>query len=182
MQIKVKTCLILCAVCIAITAAICIPSTYFLSRCEMEDGKIDDVRPGPELPPDPKPGVKNPYACGPTINIVGAMREGKFFTTASNNCMTVNREFELNIACPKHYYYYPYSIQIQLTGLVGYNKELEKFNALVGGTVSWIWNFKHGSVGLGITYLHGLVIPEYYAGATVTGQIDFGKKKTIDNL
>ena len=174
---KIKTCLILCAVCIVITAVICIPLTHHFSKCEKEDGSVEDIVPGPVLPPTPKPGNKNPYVCGPTIHISGIMREGKFFTTAYNDCMSVDREFGLNIECPKHYYYRPYSIQVQLTAMAGYNEEMKKFNALVGGTLIYFWNFKYGSVGVGVTYLHGMIIPEYYVGATFAGKIDFGKKR-----
>lgn len=179
---KKKTVFILCVICFLLGSSLLIPG-YFFFKCKTDDGgHIGHVEPGPELPPDPKPGVKNPYACGATINIIGAMREGKFFTTASNDCMTVNREFELEVVCPEKYYHKPYSIQFQVMSYVGYNKEIGKFNALIGGTLAFIWNYKYGSVGVGVSYLQGLAIPEYYGGLVAFAQVDFGKKKIVDNF
>lgn len=170
---KWKIVLICLSVGIIVGAVVGSGVTWKLTRCE-RSGQVDIVDPG--TPSDPVYHIPAATACGHTIDITGAMSEGRFFTVkAANKCMTVTRAFELAGICRP--LVRPYSLMIQGHALAGYSQELQKFNALIGATLSWLWNYSRGSVGVGATYLRGIVIKEWYAGATVTGKLDFGKIK-----
>jgi hypothetical protein len=65
-----------------------------------------------------------------------------------------------------------WSIGLQLFLLPGYNTELKKFDALAGGELFFMRNFKYGSIGAGLLYQQGLMIKQYYAGAAVLAKFD----------
>ncbi|MBP7735976.1 MAG: hypothetical protein KA369_08390 [Spirochaetes bacterium] len=168
---KIKNVIILCIVVAAVsiigTALIC---RYCFPCPEAPTIKIEDEGETKSGDKAPAPGGYN----GGEIGITAAMKEGKFFTVrAENKYKWSERTYTLGAICPVAVR--PYSLMLQAHALAGYNKELQKMNAFVGGTVSWLWNFKAGGLGVGVTYLHGLVIDEWYAGASVTGKIDIGK-------
>jgi hypothetical protein len=167
---KIKSVIILCVIVAALsitgTALVC----HYCFPCPEGPVVITDEG-------ETKSGDKVPAPTdytGGNIAISAAMSQGRFFTVhAENRYKWSERTYALAAICPVRVR--PYSLMIQLHALGGYNSELREARALVGGTVSWLWNYKAGSVGVGVTYLHGLMSKEYYAGATVTGKIDIGK-------
>ena len=148
--------------------------TWYLTKCD-PSGTIEVGEPGPLSPTDWKDNKPAAKYCGPRIDIEGAMREGKFFVTSWDNCKSNFREFPMTAICPP--LIRPYSIQLQLFMLAGYDRDQKRFNALAGGTAAFLWNYNLGSIGLGITYAQSIMYKAYYAGASVIAQDDFGKRR-----
>lgn len=145
---------------------------YYIEPCE--PGTIESGDPGPLSPTSWNDNSPEALYAGDRIDIAGAMRKGNFFVTAWDKVKSNSREFPLTAICKRSYR--PYSIQLQAFALVGYDRDLERFDAIAGGTVAFLWNFPNGAVGVGLTYAQSLFFKEYFAGASVIGQIDFGKK------
>lgn len=170
MTTKIKIIVIAASVIIAFGGGML--AGFFAFRCE--PGIVQTGKPGPLSPTTWTDDAPDAKYCGDKIDIIGAMRQGSFFVTAWDSCKYNSREFPMAAECAVTYR--PYSIQIQLFMLAGYNNEIQKMNVLAGGTIAFLRNYRYGSIGVGLTYAQGIIIPEYYAGVSVIGQIDFGKK------
>lgn len=146
---------------------------YYIEPCQ--PGTIEAGEPGPLSPTDWKDNSPAAQYAGDHIDIMGAMRHGNFFVTCADRVKSNSREFPLTAVCKQQIK--PYSVQIQLFMLAGYDRDQKRFDSLAGGTAAFLWNYSRGSIGIGLTYAQSVIYNEYYAGASVIGQIDFGKKK-----
>lgn len=142
-----------------------------------EPGSVIAGDPGPLSPTEWKDNKPAAKYCGDSIDIFGAMRQGNFFVTASDDCKSNSREFPMSAHCPVSYR--PYSLMVQPFILAGYSQELARFNAIAGLEAAFLWNYRRVSLGFGVMYAQGLIYDEYYVGASFVGKIDFGKLKTI---
>lgn len=170
---KLKVACITASICILLGISGGIGIGWWLFHCK--PGTVEAGDPGPLSPTDWKDNSSAALYAGDHIDIMGAMRQGNFFVTCSDKVKTNTREFPIKAICQSTYR--PYSIQLQAFMLAGYEKDQQRFNSIAGGTIAFLWNYKYGSVGFGITYAQSIIFQEYYAGATIIGQIDFGKNK-----
>lgn len=147
---------------------------YFTAdKCE--GGTVTQGDPGPLSPTEYTENHPAPKLCGDRIFIDSKMRDNILTVTGWDECKRNHRDFPLSAVCPVTYR--PYSLMLQAHALAGYIKQLGEFNFLVGGTGGFLWNSRHGSGGIGITYLQGLIVPEYYVGVTATGLLDAGARR-----
>ena len=171
-----KNTLIGIAVGAVIAAAVSVPLTWYLSRGEdVPGGTVEQEEPGPTSPTSWTDNTPAGKYCGDTIDITGTMRDNDFFVACRDNCKGNSRTFPMRAKCPQTYR--PYGVMAQAHILGGYNSEIGKFDAIAGGTLTWLWNMPRGSAGIGATYLRSLVIDSWYAGASATAILDFGKLK-----
>lgn len=166
---KVKYWLIIIAVAVLVFFGLGMLAGYFAFRCDPAIGPIVIAK--PEKPSPPKYYKPEDVAkqCGDTIELLGNVYNGRFSVLAWDECKGVERSWSLGLSGPIH----RHSVFLAGHILAGYNNDVQKFGALAGGTLGYMRNFSRLSVGAGVTYLHGVVNAEYYAGASLIGKIDF---------
>jgi hypothetical protein len=121
--------------------------------------------------------IKNPTTCAgykecndSTINIITTADENFIDIVAVDLCKSSVLRLEVIKCTPK---IKKYSIGIQPMILAGYNKDFNKIDILAGGEIFFLRNYKLGSIGAGLIYQQGLIIKQYYAGASIIGKLDF---------
>jgi hypothetical protein len=172
-----KKILVAIAITAIVTVGISVPTTRYLTRCEDTGGTVEQGTPGPLSPTVITDNTPAGKYCGDKIDITGVMQGDDLFVGCRDNCKGNSRTFPMRAKCPTRYR--PYSIMPQLHILAGYDNSLQRFDAMGGGTLSWLWNTPRGSYGVGATYLQSFTVSNWYAGATATAKLDFGKLKTI---
>lgn len=144
--------------------------SYYLFRCIPADPSADPTGPTTTTITDNSPPAKY---CGDKIDIEGNFSyNGIFDIIARNKCMIGQRSYIIKYNCPEPKIK-KYSIGLQTSVLIGYNKDAQKFDVIAGAEIFFLRNYKYGSIGFGLIYQQGLIINQYYVGAGIIGKFDF---------
>lgn len=104
--------------------------------------------------------------CGDTI-IDGRQNKKDFLVTVENNCFKGNRLLSVDISCPSK----DNLIMPSITSAIGFKDG--KFDALIGGELSYIRMFGMFGFGGGLSYQHSVVFKNDYYGAKISGALKF---------
>ena len=160
-----------------IATGVSVPLTWYIVRCDDTGGSVEQGTPGPLSQTTITDNTPAGLYCGDKIDITGTMQDDTLFVGCRDNCKGNSRTFPMRAKCPARYR--PYSLMLQAHVLAGYDSGLRRFDAMGGGTLTWLWNLPRGSAGIGATYLHSFMVDGWYVGGTATAKLDFGKLKIV---
>lgn len=169
---KTRYWLLICLLCLGVGAGGYAIIDYKFFPCpEADDFSVTQ---GEEHDPEPRPGVPDPYVGGKTLKIEGEhLDQETLRVKAWTDYLSNYRDFHLDFTCP---YIPKWTLGIGILGGVGYMKEINKFDAVIGGEIELFRHFKWLSVGGGIWYTQG-VLTDYKAGGLKANiQFSWGKQ------